>query len=158
MISLIVAISPNYVIGKDNKIPWNIKEDMIHFKNYTLGKTVLMGKNTFLSIKKALPNRTNIVVCNDDISFKADNIILRKDLNEVLNEYKNSNEELVVIGGGSIYKYALPFCDKLVISWIKKEYEGDTYFPHFEDDFIVEKEEEFDKFVVKYYRRRNENI
>ena len=154
MISLIVAIAPNRVIGIDNKIPWDIKEDMLHFKTYTLNKTVLMGKNTFLSIGKALPKRRNIVVCNDDSDFNPENVEIRKDLFEVLKEYKNKDEELVVIGGGTIYKLSLPYVDEMIVSWVKKEYKGDTFFPEFENDFVVYKEEDHDEFVVKYYRRR----
>ena len=154
MISLIVAIAPNRVIGIDNKIPWDIKEDMLHFKAYTLNKTVLMGKNTFLSIGKALPKRRNIVVCNDDSDFNPENVEIRKDLFEVLKEYKNKDEELVVIGGGTIYKLSLPYVDEMIVSWVKKEYKGDTFFPEFENDFVVYKEEDHDEFVVKYYRRR----
>lgn len=154
MISLIVGHDKNHLIGSNNALPWHIKEDLQHFKNYTLNKTVVMGYNTFLSIGKPLPNRTNIVVCNDkDVEIAG--VIVEKDLFEVLKKYGKLQEELVVIGGATIYKLSLPYCDKLVISKIKGEYTGDTYFPEYENDFNLVKEEVISELVtVCYYERK----
>ena len=154
MISIIVAISPNNrAIGKDNKIPWHISEDFKHFKEYTTGKTILMGDNTFYYIGKPLPNRKTIVATIKDFKYDHEDVSITHDLYKTLDCYKNSNEELVVCGGAMIYKLSLPYVDKLVISELKKEYDGDTFFPEFKENFklisVVEKEE----FYIKTYVR-----
>lgn len=155
MISLIVAFSKNNkVIGINNTIPWHIKEDFIHFKNYTSGKTIVMGEQTFLSIGKPLPNRKTIVATIKDFNYDHEDVTISNDLFEVLRKYKESEEELVVCGGATIYKLALPYVDKMVISEVKKEYQGDACFPSFEEDFILESIEEKEEFVIKIYRRK----
>ena len=153
MISIIVAVDPNLLIGSNGSLPWHIKEDLIHFKNYTLNKTVIMGKTTFDSIGKPLPNRTNIIACND-ADIKVEGAVVVNDLFKVLKEYKNKDEELVVIGGATIYKLSLEYADKLVISHIKKEYKGDTYFPNFIDKFTPVSKEEFEEFDVITYVKK----
>lgn len=155
MISLIVAYSKNNkVIGVNNTIPWHIKEDFIHFKNYTTGKTIIMGEQTFLSIGKPLPNRKTIVATIKDFKYDHEDVTISNDLFEVLKKYKDSEEELVVCGGATIYKLALPYVDKMVVSEVKKEYQGDACFPSFEEDFILESIEEKEEFVIKIYRRK----
>ncbi|MCI5746105.1 MAG: dihydrofolate reductase [Erysipelotrichaceae bacterium] len=154
MISLIVAYSKNNrVIGKDNKIPWHIKEDFIHFKNYTLNKTIIMGEQTFISIGKPLPKRKTIVATKTDFTYDHEDVSITHDLFSTLKEYKNKDEELVVCGGATIYKLALPYVDKLIISEVKKEYEGDTFFPSIEEDFVLEEKEDREEFVIKIYKR-----
>ena len=155
MISLIVAYSKNNkVIGVNNTIPWHIKEDFIHFKNYTSGKTIIMGEQTFLSIGKPLPNRKTIVATIKDFKYDHKDVTISNDLFEVLKKYKDSEEELVVCGGATIYKLALPYVDKMVISEVKKECQGDACFPSFEKDFILESSEEKEEFIIKIYRRK----
>lgn len=155
MISLIVAYSKNNkVIGVNNTIPWHIKEDFIHFKNYTTGKTIIMGEQTFLSIGKPLPNRKTIVATIKDFKYDHKDVTISNDLFEVLKKYKDSEEELVVCGGATIYKLALPYVDKMVVSEVKKEYQGDACFPSFEKDFILESSEEKEEFIIKIYRRK----
>ena len=157
MISLIVAYSKNNkVIGINNQIPWHIKEDFIHFKNYTTGKTIIMGEQTFYSIGRPLPNRKTIVATLKDFSYDHPDVAVTKDLFATLKEYKNKDEELVVTGGATIYKLALPYIDKMVISELKKQYEGDAYFPDFEDDFVLESVEEKEEFYIKIYVRRGD--
>ena len=154
MISLIVAYSKNNrVIVKDNKIPWHIKEDFIHFKNYTLNKTIIMGEQTFISIGKPLPKRKTIVATKTDFTYDHEDVSITHDLFSTLKEYKNKDEELVVCGGATIYKLALPYVDKLIISEVKKEYEGDTFFPSIEEDFVLEEKEDREEFVIKIYKR-----
>ena len=157
MISLIVAYGKNNkVIGINNQIPWHIKEDFIHFKNYTSNKTIIMGEQTFLSIGKPLPNRKTIVATTKDFKYEHEDVTITNDLFKTLKEYKNKDEELVVCGGATIYKLALPYVDKMVISEVKKEYQGDAYFPDFEDKFILVSEEEKEEFVIKTYIARGE--
>lgn len=155
MISLIVAFcQKNRVIGVNNKIPWHIKEDFIHFKNYTLNKTLIMGEQTFISIGKVLENRKTIIATLNNFNFEHKDVTITHDLIRTLKEYQNKDEELVVCGGATIYKLSLPYVDKMVISEVKKEYQGDTYFPIFEDDFTLISIEDKEEFVIKTYIRR----
>ncbi len=155
MISLIVAFcQKNRVIGVNNKIPWHIKEDFIHFKNYTLNKTLIMGEQTFISIGKVLENRKTIIATLNNFNFEHKDVTITHDLIKTLKEYQNKDEELVVCGGATIYKLSLPYVDKMVISEVKKEYQGDTYFPIFEDDFTLISIEDKEEFVIKTYIRR----
>ena len=154
MISLIVAYSRNNkVIGVNNQIPWHIKEDFIHFKNYTTNKTIIMGEQTFYSIGKPLPNRKTIVATIKDFKYDHEDVTVTNDLFKTLQEYKNTDEELVVCGGATIYKLALPYVDKMIISEVKKSYNGDAFFPSFEENFVLESEEEKEEFIIKTYRR-----
>ena len=154
MISLIVAYSRNNkVIGINNTIPWHIKEDFLHFKNYTTNKTIVMGEQTFLSIGKPLPNRHTIVI-NSSKYFDTMGQELCTDLNEVINKYKDSEEVVFVVGGASIYRQMLPYVNEMVISVVKKEYVGNIYFPEYEDEFYTYDEVEYDEFTVKYMRRK----
>ena len=156
MISLIVAYSKNNkVIGKNNQIPWHIKEDFIHFRKYTTNKTIIMGEQTFYSIGKPLPNRKTIVATlNKDFNYIHDDVKVTHDLIKTLKEYQDSKEELVVCGGATIYKLSLPYVSKLVISEVKKDYDGDAFFPSFEDDFDLVSKEDMAEFIVKIYVRK----
>lgn len=132
MIKLIWAMDKNNLIGKDNKIPWHIKDDLLYFKKKTAGQTVLMGLNTYYSLKgyyksKPLPYGQIYVASFEDIELE--DAIVIKDCVTFLKEYK---EDIFVVGGATIYKLALPLADMLYISIIKEEYEGDTYFPNIE--------------------------
>lgn len=157
MISLIVAYSKNNkVIGVNNQIPWHIKEDFIHFKNYTSNKTIIMGEQTFYSIGKPLPNRKTIVATLSDFAYDHQDVSVTKDLFDTLKQYKEKEEELVVCGGATIYKLALPYVDKMVISELKKQYEGDARFPDFEENFELIDVEEREEFYIKTYVKRGE--
>jgi len=130
MISIIVAVSKNNVIGKDNKLPWYYPEDLKYFKETTIDKKVLMGFKTFDSIikhnGKPLPNRVNFVATRKK-DFTYPGIETVNDLISFLKA--NQDEEIFVIGGYEIYKQALPYAEKLYITKINKDFEGDTYFP-----------------------------
>ncbi len=128
MISLIFAMDKNNLIGKDNSLPWHYSEDLKYFKNTTKGHKVLMGDNTYLSIGKALPNRTNYVATlNKD--FKADDAIIIGDLISFLKENEEKEEEIFVIGGKMIYTLSLPYAKRLYITHINATHEGNIYFP-----------------------------
>lgn len=128
MISLIVAIGENNLIGKDNSLPWHYKEDLQYFKENTLNKKVLMGEQTLLSIGKPLPKRENIVATLDK-SFKCDGVTIIYDLIKFLEDHKNDEEEIMIIGGKTIYKLALPYCKRLYITHVKAHHEGNVFFP-----------------------------
>lgn len=139
MLSIIVAVARNNVIGKDNKLIWHLPEDLKRFKRLTSGKNIIMGRKTFESLGRILPDRKHIILCNDmEMNIDDDRVIVLDDINK-LDSYINSDEENFVIGGATIYKLLMPLCDKLYITHIDKEFEGDVYFP--EIDFNVWKEE-----------------
>lgn len=132
MFSIIVSIGKNNEIGKNNKLLWHISEDLKKFKEITLGKTVVMGRNTFKSIGKILPNRNNIVLSKNlqNINNKK-NLEICDDFSKIIKKYKNSVEEVFIIGGAQIYKKALELgiVEKLYISHINfSDNEADTYF------------------------------
>ena len=138
MISLIVAVSKNNAIGKDNKLLFHIKEDLAFFKKTTLNKTMVMGRKTFESLPGVLPSRKHIVITRDK-NYKIDNqqVEIKHNLIDVLNEYKDSSKELFVIGGGEIYKQAMEsgLVDKIYITKIDKIVENaDTFFPDIPND------------------------
>lgn len=137
MISLIVAIANNNLIGNGNELPWYYPEDLQYFKKTTLNKTVLMGKKTFLSIinrlNKPLPKRHNVVATFDK-TFTYPNVEVVNNLDEYLKEKSNTEEEVFVIGGSQIYQAALSYATKLYITHIDKDYSGDVYFPNINFD------------------------
>lgn len=135
IINIIAAVGKNLELGKDNKLIWPIKEDLIYFKEKTLGKTVVMGKNTFYSIGKALPGRNNIVLTSGDIDV--DNIKVLHDYKEV---FSLEEDEIYIIGGESIYRLFLPYADNLYLTEIDEEETlADSYFPYFDkEDYIKE--------------------
>lgn len=153
MFKIIVAHAPNRIIGNGIHIPWHIKEEFQHFKRTTLGHTIIMGSTTFLSIGKPLPNRKTIVI-NQDPNFDTMGQELCTDLNELINKYKDSEEVVFVCGGASIYRQMLPYVNEMIISVVKKEVEGNIYFPEYENDFEVYEEVDYEEFIVKYMRRK----
>lgn len=131
-ISLIVAMADNRVIGKDGAIPWRISADMKYFKQTTMGKPIIMGRKTFQSLGKALPGRTNIVVTRNR-RFTAQGIELASDFAAaVALAQENGAAEAMVIGGAEIYTLALPQADRIYLTEIHGDVEGDTVFPFFE--------------------------
>jgi len=128
-VSAILAMSTNQVIGKDNQIPWHLSGDLKYFKRITLNHHIIMGRKTFLSIGKPLPKRTNIVLTRNPF-FIASNVLRAGSVEEALRMAEGNGEtEAFIIGGGEIYKMAMPFCDKLYITLVHAEVEGDTFFP-----------------------------
>jgi dihydrofolate reductase len=126
MLSLIVAVAENGVIGRDNALPWHIPEDLRYFKQVTSGKTVIMGRKTFQSIGRPLPNRTNIVISRDP-GFTAEGVLVAHSLDEALG--KAGDGEAVVIGGSSLFDEALKKADRFYLTEIHRAYEGDVHFP-----------------------------
>ena len=136
MISIIVAASSNMVIGKDNKLLWDLPTDLKYFKSVTLGKTVFMGRKTWESIPekyRPLPNRTNIVLTRDK-DYKSFGSVVLNDLKTALKIYCIINLECVVIGGSEIYKETFKYASKLYLTEIDGEVQGDTYLEGFNPD------------------------
>ena len=144
MISIIVAIAKDNVIGKDNKLLWHISEDLKRFKKITTGKKMIMGRKTFESLPGVLPNREHIILTRDK-NFKVDSDMVKivYDLNSLIKEYSTSEEEIFVIGGAEIYKQLLPYAKKLYLTKIEETFEGDTHFPEINfEEFKVDYESE----------------
>ena len=167
----------NRVIGKENTIPWHLPADFAHFRKTTAGCPIIMGLNTYKSIGKPLPNRTNIVLSKDD--EKIEGCLITHSLEEAFEVAKpasaksmpaaaksygvaKKSEDIFIIGGASVYKQALPFADMLNLTLINAEVEGDIYFPEFNHDEWkeVSREEKkadekniYDMSFVKYVRK-----
>jgi dihydrofolate reductase len=141
-ISLIVAASENNVIGRNNDLPWKLPDDMKFFVRTTKGHHILMGRKNLESFGKLLPKRTNIVLTRDK-NYEFEGAEIFHDLEAAIQFAKErGEEELMIIGGGEIYKQALPFTDRIYLTRIHTEIEGDTYFPDFDqsDWKVVSKE------------------
>ena len=128
MITIVAAIGHNNVLGKDNQLLWRLPKDLKHFKDITEGHPVIMGRKTFDSIGKALPNRTNIVVSRRDNWFQ-EGILIVSTLKEALKFAKKIDEDVFVIGGGEIYKQTMDIADRLVITQVDGDFDADTFFP-----------------------------
>jgi len=162
MLSIIVAIAKNNVIGKDNKLIWHLPEDLKRFKKLTTGHTIIMGRKTFESLGRVLPNRKHVVLSNNTKRITEDeNVEVINDISS-LEEYMNSEEEHFVIGGAAIYELLMPYTSKMYITKINEEFEGDVYFPQIDENEwnIVEKEKgvtneknPFDYEYVTYVRK-----
>ena len=144
MLSLIVAIANDNVIGKNNKLIWHISDDLKRFKQITSGKKMIMGRKTFESLPGVLPNREHIILTRDkNYSVDSDQVTIEHDFNSILKKYSNSEDEVFIIGGAEIYKQFLPHCNKLYLTKIAHSFDGDTYFPEINySDFNIEYESE----------------
>ncbi len=127
MITIIAAASDNDVIGNDNKLIWHLSKDLIRFKNLTKGHHVIMGRKTFESMPKALPNRTNVVISRNK-NYTAENIIVVDSIENALKVCKNDPQPFI-IGGGEIYKLGLQYAKRIELTRVHHDFEGDTFFP-----------------------------
>ena len=153
-ISIIVAVAGSKrVIGTKGGMPWYIPEELKRFKEITMGHPIIMGRKTHESIGKALPGRTNIVITRD-FSFKAEDVMVVHSLEEALRlaSFAQGNNEVFIIGGGEIYKETLPMADKLYLTVIDKDIEGDTFFPDYSEfkKVVSEESRESDGFKYKF--------
>lgn len=129
MVSIIVAIAENGIIGDKNALLWSIKEDMRRFRTTTTGHPVIMGRKTFESIGRPLPKRTNVVVTRGDNTFEGCEVA--HSLEEAVAMFPKE-EEVFIIGGAQIYAQALSIADRLYLTIVHRDYEGDTAFPKFD--------------------------
>ncbi len=141
------------VIGKDNQLPWDIPEELAQFRRLTLNSTVIMGRRTYDSIGRPMPKRHNIVVSRhprDDTRVE-----WATSVEEAVERAKEYDEDIFIIGGAEIYRQGIPFADMMYLSFINDEYEGDTYFPEWdESEWFVEKREDHEDFEFVVYRRK----
>ncbi|MGB2241898.1 MAG: dihydrofolate reductase [Porticoccaceae bacterium] len=132
-VALIVAVSQNNVIGRDNQLPWHLPEDLQYFKSITMGKPILMGRKTYDSIGRPLPGRTNIVITRDP-NWTAEGVEVVNSLEAAMTagaEACNAveSDEIMVIGGAQIYRDCLPMADKLYLTKVDADIQGDAFFP-----------------------------
>ena len=138
-LSLIVAMAENRTIGRDNELPWHLPDDLKYFKSVTMGKPIVMGRKTFDSIGRPLPGRLNIVITRDD-SWEHTGVQCAASLQQAMTlaaEYAPDTDdgikEVMVIGGEQIYRAAIDLADKLYITRVQAEVEGDAFFPEYDE-------------------------
>jgi dihydrofolate reductase len=132
-LSIIVILSTNNVIGRDNKLPWHMPADLKRFKSLTMGHHVLMGRRTFDEIRKPLPGRVNVVITHDP-HFGPEGVAIARSIDEAVSKAEAAGDsEIFLIGGGEIFKQVIHRADRMYITRIHADIEGDTYFPEFDD-------------------------
>jgi dihydrofolate reductase len=153
-LSLIVAVAENGVIGHNNQLIWHLPNDLKQFKRLTTGHCIIMGRKTFESIGKPLPNRTSVIVSRN-LDYQVDGCVTFDSLgNAILFAKQIEEEEAFIIGGAEIYRLALPIVDKIYLTEVHHAYEGDTFFPTIDKNIWQETHrEDFEtdeKHLVKY--------
>ena len=156
VISHVVAMSNNNVIGVNNKLPWQLKDDLEHFKEYTTGKIIIMGRKTFESIGRPLPNRQNFVISSN--LREVDGISIFQNLENAIiaakkyNKDLDSAQEIVIIGGGYLFRDSINYFNKLVLTRVDCEIDGDVYYPKIDlKNWELESSENFLKSEANQY-------
>jgi dihydrofolate reductase len=137
IVSIVVAISQNHAIGKDNKLLWYLPKDLKHFKEITTGHTVIMGRKTYESVGKPLPNRRNIIITRQQVNIEGCEVV--NSVEAALALCKDE-AEVFIVGGAEIYRQALHLTDRIYLTLIHENFEGDTYFPEIKADLWKETE------------------
>ena len=130
-LSLLVAMAKNRVIGRDNKLPWHLPDDLKHFKFLTMGKTIVMGRKTYESIGKPLPGRVNIIITRQE-GYEVPGATVVSSIDDALlmcEKIRSINGENFIIGGEELYRQTLKICQRIYITEIQRDFEGDVYFP-----------------------------
>lgn len=159
MISLIAAMDKNRLIGKENGLPWHLPADFKHFKEVTMGKPIIMGRKTFESIGKPLPGRKNIVISRQ--GFVAEGVTVVDSIENALQEVKDA-EEVMIIGGASFYEQMIDKTDRMYLTLVDAECDGDAWFPEFDikdwdivsEDIHKADEKNNYNFTIKVYQRK----
>lgn len=157
-ITLIAAIGKNRELGKDNTLIWNIPDDLKFFRDNTINKNIVMGINTLASLPKLLPNRQHIVLTHRNVSLDP-SVVVFHNMEDLLKYIKELNEEVMIIGGASIYKQFIEYADKMILTEIDDSKKADVYFPEFSlDDWdremIINKEYDGLKYSHVIYTRK----
>jgi len=134
MVSMIAAIGNGRALGKSNDLLWRIPDDLKRFKTLTTGHPIVMGRKTFESIGKPLPNRTSIVITRDT-SWSHEGVLTAASIEEALEKAKAIHQDVFILGGGQIYAQALPFADRLCLTLIDDTKDADIFFPEYEKEF-----------------------
>jgi dihydrofolate reductase len=132
MIKIIVATSKNRVIGKNNSLIWRLPNDLKRFKQITSGSAVVMGRNTYESIGRPLPNRRNIVITRQNINIKGCEVV-----NSIEQALLLCDRNCFIIGGGEVYKQTIDIADKIYLTLIHEDFEGDSYFPEIDSSWFI---------------------
>ena len=160
MITIIAAIAKNNALGKDNKLIWYLPADLKRFKKVTLGHHIIMGRKTFESLGKPLPNRTTIIITRNK-NFTQHGCIVVNSLNEAI-EATKEDENPYILGGAEIYKQALNIADKLDLTFVHQNFEADVFFPEIDfkiwketsrEDFKSDEKNKFNYSFVTYLRK-----
>lgn len=152
MIASICAIGKNREIGCKNKLLWDIPDDMKHFKTITTGHVVIMGKNTYLSMNRSLPNRYNIVIAQEE-DFTAPGCEVVHSIEDAINlGKKQTGKDIFIIGGGQIYTQTLPYVEKLYLTLVDDAPEADTFFPDYSEfkNLVKEEKKEYNGIGYKF--------
>jgi dihydrofolate reductase len=136
-ISLIVAMAKNRVIGNQGAMPWHLSADLKKFKKITMGSPIIMGRKTYQSIGRPLPNRINLIISRDK-DYLVDGCLVFNDINYALMQACQLANEVFIIGGSTLYEALLPVADNLYITQIHQEFTGDTWFPIFDNNEWIE--------------------
>lgn len=159
MLSIIAAVARNGVIGDKNTLLWHITEDMRYFRRVTSGHAVIMGRKTFDSLGRALPKRTNVVITRQNIEIEGCEVV--HSLQEAIDMFP-ADDEVFIIGGAQIYREAMPIADRLYLTRVERDYQGDTSFPEWNiDEWRLSSQERFERgeefdapFSFEVYERR----
>ena len=162
-LELIVALADNFVIGINKEIPWHLSEDLKHFKDLTTGHTIIMGRKTFESLGRVLPNRKHIVFSqNPDFKVNDENVEIVHSMLQI-QEYIENEQENFVIGGAMIYNLLMPYVSKMYVTQIEKDFEGDAFFPRIDENIweeisrekgIKNEENNLDYEYITYIRKK----
>jgi dihydrofolate reductase len=155
---IISAIAKNGVIGRsDGKMPWHVKEEFQHFKDTTLGFSIIMGRKTFETLGKPLKGRLNVIITrNADYDLSFEEVKIFNSLKESLDYFENENQEKIfIIGGGEIYRQSINIADEMILSYMNFEADGDIYFPKFKNtEWEIMKKNKRTEFEIFYYTRK----
>ncbi|MES2427189.1 MAG: dihydrofolate reductase [Bacteroidota bacterium] len=135
IVSAVVAISENHAIGKDNKLLWHLPKDLKHFKEITNGGTVIMGRKTYDSVGRPLPNRRNIIITRQQVEIAGCEVVNSV---EAALDLCRDEAEVFIVGGAEIYKLAMPLTDRIYLTIVHANFEADTYFPEIKEDIWKE--------------------
>jgi dihydrofolate reductase len=164
MVTIIAAIAKNNALGLNNDLIWHLPADLKRFKKVTTGHHILMGRNTFESIGKALPNRTTIIITRNE-TYTKEGCLVANSLEQAI-DMASADSQIYIIGGAQIYKYTLEnnLADVLDITLVHEEFEADAFFPNIDEsvweivkreDFMADEKNKFDYSFVRYKKRTN---
>ncbi|UVI27654.1 dihydrofolate reductase [Paenibacillus spongiae] len=163
-ITLIAAMASNRAIGQDNRMLWHLPSEMAHFRRSTTGKTVLMGRKTFESLGRPLPKRLNVILTRDN-GYSCEGCEIVHSVDEALRKHGAGQDELMVIGGAEIYTQFLPYADKLLLTEVEADIDGDAFFPEVpESEWSITDSEPYRadekhayNFYIRTYKRTSPN-
>ena len=131
--AILAAVASNRVIGLNNSLPWHLPEDLKHFKQLTTGHIVVMGRRTFESIGRPLPNRTNVVLSRQH-NLNIPGVFIVNSIQEIQERFTTEDRPIFIIGGANLYQQTLPLCQRLYLTEIQQDFTGDVFFPEYNSD------------------------